>query len=386
MALTRKRAGTMRDFLIGPTPPQNPPDQEWQVPRKTARPSKEAAKTPTTSHNRFERLPEVTGSKKSRVPPVIMEITGTHQQTIELIKSITSSSSFVLRYTGRGNVSITCASLELRATLMEGLKGRRAFHTFTSDDDKTVKSVLRGLPEIPSEEIAADITNQGLKVVKVTAMTSKAQQQQGGSKLYLVQFAAGTTAAAIRSIRYVCFTKAILERYRNNKSLTQCYRCQLYGHAAKNCQRAPRCVKCPENHATSDCPKKDRETPAKCTGCGGDHPANFSQCPRRMEYAEIAKKRQQRSSPVKQQKSPAATHTAPQRSFILEQDQFPALPTSTPAAASRSQPEESSPDAMSAADLRRMLIVLQEIRSKAGKCASKMEIALMLVEYLDVLF
>jgi hypothetical protein len=33
-----------------------------------------------------------------------------------------------------------------------------------------------------------------------------------------------------------------------------------------------------------------------------------------------------------------------------------------------------------------MLLILHEIRVKAGGCASKMEIALMLVEYLDVLF
>jgi hypothetical protein len=281
---------------------------------------------------------------------------------------------------------------------MEGLKGQRAFHTFTADEDKTVKSVLRGLPEMPTEDIADDLERQGLNVVKVTTMKSKTETP-GGSRLYLVQFSPDTTAVTIRSIRYVCFTKATLIKYkRNNGHLTQCFRCQTYGHAAANCQRAPRCVKCVGNHTTSDCTKKERETPAKCAGCGGDHPANYKNCPRRMEYLQLTTKRHQQQRPAAI--APAVT-IAPKSDFNLDWSKFPALPstkpaTQTPAPSPKPSPKtntppkqstpEPTPEAMSTSDLRKMLLLLQEIRVKAGKCASKMEIALMLVEYLDVLF
>lgn len=381
-------------------------DQDWQLPKKTARVNVETP--PITTHrNRYANLPEEdAGRKQRRVPPVIMEVKGTHAQTVDLIKSIVKS-TFNLRYTGGGNVAINCASLEARATLLEGLKGQRAFHTFTTEEDKTVKSVLRGLPEIPTDDIVADLQRQGLDVVKVTAMKSKAEIP-GGSRLYLVQFSSDTTTTHIRSIRYVCFTKAILERYRRNTGhLTQCFRCQLYGHAAKNCQRPPRCVKCTGDHATADCAKADRDTPANCAGCGAEHPANYKGCPRREEYLKRTKRQQPKTV---QSAAPAA----PKPLFALNQEQFPALrpvkpafqwasaapvaqvsdpaaaPTSapkrTPTKSTPNQPEGPPASPMSTEDLRKMLMVLQEIRVKAGNCASKMEIAIMLVEYLDVLF
>lgn len=62
--------------------------------------------------------------------------------------SLTKSGNFTLRYTGRGNATVHYALLDLRAILKESLKGRRAFHTFTVDENKIVKSVLKGLPEV----------------------------------------------------------------------------------------------------------------------------------------------------------------------------------------------------------------------------------------------
>ena len=42
--------------------------------------------------------------------------------------------------------------------------------------------------------------------------------------------------------------------------------------------RPYRCVKCAEGHRTKDCPKKEKNTPATCTLCLGDHPANYKGC------------------------------------------------------------------------------------------------------------
>lgn len=364
---------------------------DWIRPKKTAKPTTEIPSL-TTNSNRFASLPEVSPKSSSRIPPVVMEITGTHGQTIDLIKSITKTSNFSLRYTGRGNVSVHCTSLEHRAILIEGLKGQRAFHTFTTDEDKTVKSVLRGLPSVPVEDISEDLQKQGLNVVKVSKMITK---ETSSRVLYLVQFTASTTGADIKSVRYVCFTKAFFERYRkSNARATQCFRCQTYGHAAKNCHRLPRCVKCAANHPTAECPK-ERETPARCAGCEGDHPANYRNCPRRVEYVESTTKRQQK--PVA-----AAAHP----SINLGQHHFPPLRKSQPAPAPAprankasyakaaqdipTEPSSAAPASgaadISISDLRKMMLLLQEIRVKAGKCASKMDIALLLVEYLDELF
>ncbi|KAJ8703706.1 hypothetical protein PYW08_016960 [Mythimna loreyi] len=39
-----------------------------------------------------------------------------------------------------------------------------------------------------------------------------------------------------------------------------------------------RCVKCGQSHKTSDCHKRDRNTPALCALCNGPHPANYKGC------------------------------------------------------------------------------------------------------------
>lgn len=48
--------------------------------------------------------------------------------------------------------------------------------------------------------------------------------------------------------------------------------------------RPYRCVKCAEGHKTTECPKKDRNTPATCILCFGDHPASYKGC---QVYKEI---------------------------------------------------------------------------------------------------
>lgn len=49
-----------------------------------------------------------------------------------------------------------------------------------------------------------------------------------------------------------------------------------------------RCVKCAQAHKTSDCPKRDRNTPAQCALCQGTHPANYKGC---EVYREILARR-----------------------------------------------------------------------------------------------
>lgn len=48
--------------------------------------------------------------------------------------------------------------------------------------------------------------------------------------------------------------------------------------------RPYRCVKCAGDHKTSECTKKDRNTPATCALCLGNHPANYKGC---QVYKEI---------------------------------------------------------------------------------------------------
>lgn len=80
------------------------------------------------------------------------------------------------------------------------------------------------------------------------------------------------------NIKRLCKSVVTVEPPLKFNDIPQCYRCQGYGHSQRYCKLQVRCVKCGEEHATSECQKK-REDPAKCVHCGGAHPASYKGCP-----------------------------------------------------------------------------------------------------------
>lgn len=82
----------------------------------------------------------------------------------------------------------------------------------------------------------------------------------------------------MKNLKYINHQSIIIEEPRKRKSIVQCQKCQQYGHSKNYCMRPYRCVKCAQGHRTADCPKTDRNTPAKCALCLGAHPSNYKGC------------------------------------------------------------------------------------------------------------
>ncbi|GJQ79347.1 hypothetical protein Trydic_g16208 [Trypoxylus dichotomus] len=81
-------------------------------------------------------------------------------------------------------------------------------------------------------------------------------------------------------MRQVCGLYVRVESKQIKKNtVTQCHRCQLYGHGQRNCHAAAVCVKCAGPHQTAEY-SKPREAPAKCALCKGPHTANYGGCPK----------------------------------------------------------------------------------------------------------
>lgn len=57
----------------------------------------------------------------------------------------------------------------------------------------------------------------------------------------------------------------------------QCHKCCRFGHIKDQCRSNPRCAKCAQNHATSDCKVPDSDV--TCLYCSGPHTATDSRCP-----------------------------------------------------------------------------------------------------------
>lgn len=82
------------------------------------------------------------------------------------------------------------------------------------------------------------------------------------------------------------YSKIIWEIFKNKKGISQCHRCQKWGHSTINCNLKPNCMKCGEQHLTKGCKNKE----AKCVNCEGAHFANSIECPTYIKKLELKEK------------------------------------------------------------------------------------------------
>lgn len=166
------------------------------------------------------------------------------------------------------------------------------YYTYTPKADKVKHMVLKGIdPSYTVEEICDDLMKQSEAIVDVVQMKCKKPGENLGKPLniYLVTIKFGTSISDLKkSVRYCCDHKIVLEPYSKPPVLrgTQCFRCQRYGHAAKNCSMKYCCVKCADSHTPGVCPKRKDDKP-KCANCNGDYTANYRGCSAAKNYRTL---------------------------------------------------------------------------------------------------
>ena len=73
-----------------------------------------------------------------------------------------------------------------------------------------------------------------------------------------------------------------VEKYAPHLHISQCYKCQGFGHRSTFCKRMNKCGKCGcEEHATSEC----KATEPHCVNCEGAYEAWHLGCVKRDEEA-----------------------------------------------------------------------------------------------------
>ena len=83
----------------------------------------------------------------------------------------------------------------------------------------------------------------------------------------------------------------------------RCFKCNAFGHLARNCKNDPKCGVC--GGGEKDCPsatspKTMCQNNTRCSNCGGDHPAFATKCPTRKErIAELAQSTQSKPTVVR---------------------------------------------------------------------------------------
>jgi hypothetical protein len=78
------------------------------------------------------------------------------------------------------------------------------------------------------------------------------------------------------------------EIYVSECNITQCYKCQGYGHIAVTCRKPHTCANCAKEHHSGSCPTPDDPSKHFCCNCKGKHRTWDRACPVRRAEAERA--------------------------------------------------------------------------------------------------
>ncbi|GFY64696.1 RNA-directed DNA polymerase from mobile element jockey [Trichonephila inaurata madagascariensis] len=137
-----------------------------------------------------------------------------------------------------------------------------------------IESGYSGMPsDTPPQDIIDKLLTFGISVNECHAMTNRKTGQP--MPLFLVT-PRNEINRNIFNLTDLCYLKIIVEPLRPKFGPAQCFRCQGFFHSSKFCTRNP---KCGLPHLTKDCTKSSN-TEATCCDCQGNHPANFTGCPR----------------------------------------------------------------------------------------------------------
>ncbi|CAH2245744.1 jg17854, partial [Pararge aegeria aegeria] len=322
--LTRQRSSSLgdtagiiqqevdRNFIISPgtasasqtdTPndvndPINPPS--WQKMPSSRGPKRKRVNTPPISpnvetNNSFSDLPldppddsgATTGIHKqlNRPPPIILYGVEDVNELFKLLESTSNSEHFKLKIVNKNNLRIVIDNVEEYKKIIDVIRQKGLIgHTFTRKDTKCCRIVIKNLHHsTPLSAITEAVESTGNRV-RGEIINARYGPDKNPTSTFFVNVEPSANNKLLKDIEYVFHQKVKIETPRKSTTVVQCHRCQQYGHSKNNCMRPYRCVKCGEGHKTSECPKKDRNSPAKCALCLLDHPANYKGC---QVYKEI---------------------------------------------------------------------------------------------------
>lgn len=250
-------------------------------------------------NNRFNALSEnedITDpepiQKKVKFAPIV--VTDVNKDIHKLITDLNLSCDLKITSVGKKIIPKSADDISKITEVLD--KEKVNYFSHPNSDKKIFKAVLRGLPEIDTAAISGSLTDSH----KITPSKIIMFNTKSSSKLYLCHFDKGVVNMnTLNTIKSVYHHVVSWQTYKpKKKTVTQCYRCTMFGHGISTCKRFMVCMLCAENHLTTECNTitKDTVSPTyKCFNCAGanlksDHKANDMNCPFRAKYITTIEK------------------------------------------------------------------------------------------------
>ncbi|GFR26990.1 nucleic-acid-binding protein from transposon X-element [Trichonephila clavata] len=155
------------------------------------------------------------------------------------------------------------------------------FHAIPPPSERPYKVVLKDLPASTDiVEIKNELTNQGVAVSKVAQLTQR--KSKFPLPMFLVEVRKNVPDSRdILDVSNCCYMSITWDLFHHRPGATQCYNCNYFHHSSQYCDIKTRCLKCAQEHRTSDCPIKERIENPECINCKTKgHMANSKQRPK----------------------------------------------------------------------------------------------------------
>ncbi|KAG8171755.1 hypothetical protein JTE90_026635 [Oedothorax gibbosus] len=161
------------------------------------------------------------------------------------------------------------------------------YSTYAFKGQNPLKVIIKNLPaDTDPAEIIQALKAEDLPIQNVHQLKKTIDFQRIPLPIFLAELERNSIAKNIFNLTEILHIKVNIESYQKGNNITQCHRCQRFGHGQRHCHNAPRCVKCADNHLTSS--HNGRAETPKCANCGGPHVASYRLCPSRPQSKDAS--------------------------------------------------------------------------------------------------
>jgi len=230
--------------------------------------------------------PKPLAAQKNKIPPITVVGATNFSSAMQILNKPTTNVKYTIKHCSIGT-KIMLNDIEDYNKLKSLLKSANLeFFSHDLRTEKYDKFVLSGIAKMDMDEIAESLKNYQLEAVEIREITLK-NKRFDDEGVYIVSFTHGTAKLPSLNKTRINYTIPKWRLYQESKNkVTQCRRCQLYGHGMQNCNMKPKCSTCGLEHYPNEC----NSPVQKCANCKGDHLATDFNCPKRQEFLEMRKR------------------------------------------------------------------------------------------------
>lgn len=221
---------------------------------------------------------------KQSIPPITIIGASNFAGASKIVREIANDNYF-MKYMSIG-VKFLINDLDHYKTIKEKLiSSKIEFYSHDINAEKYDQFILSGINRVDTQDLLAELKSKDLEAEYITEIPIN-NPRFLNEGVYRIAFKRNTVN--LHQLNQIRLNHTIVKWRinKNPKKLTQCRRCQNFGHGSRNCYVSIKCSKCGENHVASEC----SADLAKCANCGGTHLATSVDCPKRIAFLDMRQK------------------------------------------------------------------------------------------------